>query len=390
MPSIWDRIVAWDDKYTSVEDYYFDRLRQLRIVSPALDGTNAQLLNLDTKSLLAKADLTSADAGAVNAIYSLGVFLQYITKANALGALPKETWRRQGYRAVTTASKTSGLGIAEAAALGTAVEPTYIEVGPTPKEIELVSSYAQRLAVLSQIADAVSVDQNRQTIEKDFFRSLNADLWGDVDVVAGNNFESLDRISSDFGEIADHTLDAGDADIYGVDRDAGASWADANALTAASGTDRDLSVSLVDQLRQNQEPYWDSLDRKVFFAPYGQHVKWSQLEAAKQRFGVSDVAFTVGDGITTSPGERAGFKIASWDAIPVVRDDNIPTAQSAGGAIYLFDQDYVGLAWGRPVEYLESDDPFQVGHTIKGVWYGIGELYCTQFKSQGKLSDLTA
>lgn len=390
MPNPYDKIVTWSDRFPTVEDYYLDRMKQLRLVSPSLDGTATQLMSFDAKSILQKADLTSADTGAVNAIYSLGVFIQYITKANQAGVLPKETWRRQGYRSVITAAKTSGLGIAEAAALGTALEPTYLEVAPTPKEIELVSSYAQRLAVLSQISDAVTVDQNRQVMEKDFFRSLDADLLGSVNTVAGNNFESVDRVISSFAEIAAHGLAAGEADIYGVDRDAGASWVDANGLFGAAGADRDVTISLLDSLRTAQEPYWDSLDHKVYLSNYGQWAKVSQLEAAKQRFGIIDAQFTVGDGIKTAEGVRAGFKIASYDAIAWVRDDAVSTTDSAGGAVYLEDLDHIGVAWGRPPEYLESDDPFQVGHTVKGVWYAIGELYATHFKAHGKLSDLTA
>ena len=388
--SVYDRMVTYDDRYPDPTDYYFEKLKQLRLVSPALDGT-AQLVGIDPlQNILQKAELSTADAGAVNTIYSLGVFLQYITKANALGMLPKESWRRQGYRAVKTASKTGDLGIAEASAIAAAdaVEPVYFEVAPSPKEIRLVSRYTQRLSVLAQIADAVTIDQNRQVIEKDFFRSLSNDLLVTVDTLQTNDFESLDRVASSTAEITDKGFAAGDEDIYGVDRSI-ESWADANVDGGTAGADRDLQTRFIDDLRADQEPYWESFDHKVFLANYKQHVKWSQLESAKQRFGVSDVSFTVGDGVRTMPGERGGFRIASWDGIPVIRDDSITTTGTAGGNIYLFDLDYLGISWGRPIEYLDEDNPFIVGHTVMGLWYGIGELYCTQFKAQGKVTDLT-
>ena len=385
MPNRYDLIDCWDDQYGSVEDYYLSKLAKLDIVSPTFDGTSPQRAVLSVRVLLTKADLTSADTGAVNTIYSLGVFIQYLTQANALGALPKRPWRRQGYRAVKTAAKTSAVGIAEAAALGTAVEPVYFEVGPTPKEIELVSSYSARLAVLSQIADAVTVDQNRQVIERDFFRSLDKDLNGDATTVAGNNFESLDRVASKDGQ---QGIDAGDEDLYGVDRSV-ETWF--NAYVNDAATNRTLGIELIDSLRENLEPRWESFpDEKYFQTGFDTWGRMGRLIGSQQRFTIEDVSFTVGDGIRTSPGMRTGFRIAAMDGIPVIRDDQTFQTASELSNLHLWDtsMDRLGIAWGRPVEYMEKDDPFVVGHVVKGMWYGIGEVFATYPRSSGKLRDI--
>lgn len=382
MVNLFEKMDCFDDQYPDLESYYYERLK---LISQDLRGNDVMIVGDDVIRGLAKAALTTADAGAVNEIYSLDVFLQYSTQPTGYGILPKSPWAVQGYRAVSVASKTSGLGIAEGAALGTAVEPTYVEVPPSPKEIELVSDYSQRLAVLSQIADAVSPDQNRVVVEKDFYKSLEADLLDDVTTLPVADFESLDRVTSSYSEVTAGLCDAGDSDIYGIDRDAAASWIDGN-CDHASGTDRDLTIALIEALRTDQEPYWDTFPNgKVYLTGFDSWSRWSQLEGTKQRLGSETFTVSVGDGIT-SPGAKAGFKIATWDGIPIIRSDGV--AKDTISRIYLFDLDYLGIAFGKPIQYIESDDPFAVGHLIKGAHYGIGELYCTMFKGQGKLRDL--
>ena len=382
MVDVREKMNCYDDRYDSLLDWYG---KQLRIKSPTLDGTNAQLQIIDQGEMLMKAALTTGDAAAVNALYQLGVFVQYSIKPNAYGCHPKTPWKVQGYRAVKAASKSSAVGVAEGGALGTGVEPTYYEVAVDPKEFELVGDYSTRLQVLSEIADAVKVDQNRQTIEKDFFKSMDADLLKDFDTLAGNNIESIDRLTASAAEQAGCGATAGDDDIYGIDRGA-EGWADANS-EHASGTDRILSEALIDALRRDQEPYWETFpENKVFITGFDTWTRWGQLEAAKQRYGTEMFTITIGDGVKTAEGAKGGFKLATWDGVPIIRDDSVE--KDTISRIYLEDLEVTGIAFGRPIGYSESDNMFEVGHLVKGVWYGIGELYATAFKPNGKLRDL--
>jgi len=379
---------CWSDEYTSLDQYYMSKLEPF---SPNMDGTDTQLNLVTLQDMVSKAELTTADTGAWNHIYQYGVFTQYATRANTFGVLPKRPWEIDGYRAVTAASKSSGVGIAEAQSLGTAVEPTYAEVAPDPKEWELVSDFSNRLQFYSKAGDAISVDKNRQVIEKDFFRSLNADLVKDNDTLAGNNAESIDRICGSYAEITACGQTAGDLDIYGFDRDAAPSWADAY-VNQNGTTDRDFSTTLLNSLRENCEPYWDDgLENKVFVTGYDTFTRLSEIESAKQRLGTETVTVTVGDGIKTSPGATGGLKIATWDGIPMIRDDLIQ--KDTISRVYLLDTANLGIAMGMPIEYNEVDGKSGqgaaiVGHRTRGWWYGIGELYCTKFKSQGKLREL--
>ncbi len=386
----YDLIEAWDDVYNTPLDFYLGRLKRfgLKMASPSMDGTNTQLVAVDMGEMLQKANLATSSTGAINAMYDLGVFIQYKIQANAYGMLPAETWRRQGYRAVSTAASTSAVGITEGQALGTAVVPTFVEIAPTPKEIEVVTDYTQRLIVQEAISEGITLAQNREVVEKDFFRSLDADLLSDFDTLAGDDFESLDRVTASTSEQAGVGATAGDEDLYAVDRSAN-SWFDSNALHN-SGTDRTLTENLVSQLRQNQEPFWqDPVSGKGYLTGFDTWTRFSQIIGASQRLGLEDAVITL-NGVKTSPGNRTGFKVATFEGVPFIRDDQV--AVDTISRVYLFDFDYLGISWGKPPTYLESDpdtaDVFAVGHLVRGVHYGIGELYATMPVSSGKLRDL--
>lgn len=379
---------CWDSDFPTVESFY---QKQIRAFSPNMDGTNTQLELVDPLNTVMKAELTTADTGAWAHIYSLGIFRNYATSEQTFGVLPKKPWKVDGYRAVTAASITSGVGIAEAQSLGTAVEPTYVEVSPSPKEWEVVSDFSKRLQIYNTIADAISVDENREQIAADFFTSLNQDLVQDNDTLASNNIESIDRVCGSYAEITACGQTAGDLDIYSLDRDAAATWTDANVLQNGT-TDRDFSVSLLNQLRQNQEPYWGKtgLKEKVYVTGFDTWTRLSEIEAAKQRFGTETVNITVDGGISTMPGQAGGLKVATWDTMPMIRDNLIK--KDTISRMYLLDTSNLGIAIGIPIEWNQVDGKGEgaaiVGHRTRGWWYGAGELYCTNFPSQGKLREL--
>lgn len=373
----------------SVKDYYNGLFaRSFKIRSPTMDGLSASLEAVDFQDALQKAALTTGDAGAVNATYTMGAFIYYATRRNLYGVLPKVPWDEMGFRAVTTASKTSGIGIADGQTLGTGVERTYVEVGPTVKEWELVSDYSTRLGIRADISDAVTLEQDRVGHEADFFRSFNADLFTDSNTLASNNAESIDRVVASYSEMTGSGYDADDMDIYSQDRDASTAF-DAY-VSHGSTTDRTLTTTLINNLFTNTYDYWEeqSVANKVYITGMDTLQRWGELESAKQRF-VDNVPaqITVGDGIRTVPGADTGFLVSTYQGIPIVPDTNTP--QDTISRIYLLDLDNVNLMFGIPPAFYDSDDMFQVGHLTKGVWYGAGELYAKKFKPHGKLRDLS-
>ena len=373
-----------DQKFRSVEEFW---ATQLNMHSATLDGENTRLEGVDPTQMLMKAALTTGDTGAVNSIYSLLTNILYATRRNAYGILGKVPWKTQGFRVATTAAYSSAIGVTEGAAIGTAAERTYVEVAPTVKEWEVVSDFSKRLEVMSDIADAVTIDQDRQGAEADFFRSLNTDMLTDCDTLAGANIESLDRVCASYSEMAGSGYTTGDMDIYSQDRDAATTSFDAY-VDHGSTTDRDLSVSIIDNLFANTYDYWDdqSVDGKAYLTGLDTLTRWGQLEAAKQRFEQVPAQITIGDGIRTFPGIETGFMISTYNGIPVIPDSCV--VKDTISRIMLLDLDHVNISMGLPIQYYESDDMFQVGHLTKGVWYGAGELFADAFKVHAKARDL--
>jgi hypothetical protein len=358
--------------------------RQVRMVAASEDGSAQAMAPIGMDQIL-KAAITSGDTGAYNATYTRGVVAQVATQASVFGAIPKKAWTKQGWRAVSAASKSSGVGIAEGGALGTAVEPTFVEIAPTIKEWELVSEFSTRMDSYSRITDALDSKSLNTQIEKDFFKSLNADMLVDMDTLASNNVESIDRICGSSGENTGLGYTAADEDLYSVDRSAN-TWFNGNSLHA-SGVDRTLSESLINDLREGQEKYWETFpENKMYITGFDSWTAWSELEAAKLRFGMDNFTMTVGEGIKTSPGGKSGWKISTWDGVPIIRSDNV--AQDTISRIYLLDTDHVELANAIPISFHDNSDMWVVGHTIKGAWYGAGELICDRPQTCGKLRDL--
>lgn len=384
------RIDCHEDRYKSVTDWYMERLK---MASPTMDGSNTELVVFDPTSMLRKAAITSADTGAFNAVYDLDVFTQMALKTNQFGVLPKKPWGRLGFRAVSTGGFSSG-GIAEGQSLATAVEPTYNEVSLRIKEFEGVWDFSDRMYAYDSIADVVTIDQNRDVAAKRYYKVWNGDLLGDNDTLAGYNFESIDRIIGSYSEQSGCSITSSDLDpwtetVSGINRDSAAGWYDAY-VSHGSGTDRTLTIAHIDGLKENVEPYWDRLENKVFVTGYDTFRRWSALEETKHRIEMVDYTFTVGDGIQTTTGAKGGFKLASWDGIPIIKDDDV--SKDTISRVYLEDLDNLWIALARPPTYTEADprtsDVFAVGHVWRGVWYTMGETFATKFKSQAKLRDL--
>jgi len=363
---------------------------QMRMVSPKLDGTDLQL-TFETPFDVVKKALGTTTAGAWNPLFSYLLQTTIVQDANTYNFFPKEPWRGPrtfGWRVKTVAAIASGVGIAEGAAVPADADATYVEVEPIIREFTHPWGMNKRLLDAVSIADTITWDQDVEQHTLDFFKAFNKDLWVALAGVEGNNVEGLRNLLSSYSELTGKTLGANTIDPWlTVDRDAGASWADANALHE-SGTDRDLSVGLIDSLREAQEPYWDGpnkLDNKAYVTGYSTHGRWSRLEAAKQRYGTVWASYSIG-GVKTSAGDKGGFKLAGWDEMPIVREFDMTTETIPD--IALFDLNHWRISQLRPFEMADEDNPFVTGFKRRALWYGSGNVTVDAFKGSGVLTDL--
>lgn len=350
---------------------------------------------LPTHLQKADAPVLTSTSGVRNIVYGRELWRQVVTSANAFGALGFKPWEKSGYRALTAAAATSNPGIAENSVLPETIKPTFVEVPVNPALSAATFSQSDMQRLLGGKDDVVEWSDLVDYMGDEFKNRLNRAVTATADTVPTTGIDSLDRIVGSNAELAygkvddSGALDANDLDIYGFDRDASASWTDAyvNGQAYGSGS-RTLALSHIDALFTNTRPYWKDagVNNKVIITGYDTLDRIEQLLQAQQRFiSHAKVQMTV-NGIQTVSGIEAGFDVATYKGVPIIPDNNI--LQDTISRIMLLDLDNIHVGVLSPIQYLESNDPFAndfIG--TEGLHYMMGELVCTQFKSQAKGRD---
>ncbi len=339
------------------------------------------------------APVISTTTGWWNYIYGKKAWLQILLEANAFSIMPRIPYTQSGWRVITTAAATSGAGVAEHGNIPATTMPTWLEVKTKPKTMAIAFDASEVATFLGTIDDAIGdpMVELRPHMSDTLIDLCDRALLGDVTTVAGNDLESLDRVCSSYAEVTNCAdVNAGDSDIYALDRDAEASWADAY-VNHGSDSDRDLQLSHLDSLIQNCGPYWSKGGQRVFLTGWDTYERIAQLIEQKQRIVQMQKLQLSVNGVKTVAGHETGFDVCSYRTIPVVKDLNV--VQDTISRIYLLDLGHVGLKVAKPIQYFESGmrtgDPFALGKFgDEGMFRLMGELICHSFKAQGKVRDL--
>lgn len=343
-------------------------------------------------SMFSKADAPhlTTTTGVANNIYGAKVMVQANLNANGLGAMPKTGWAKSGFRALTAASDVNGgSGVGEGGAVPETLKGTYAQVDVTAKQMSHAFD-ASTILINKAGKDDVLLWADIVEVEgQTFLNKINYDIFKDNDTLAGNNPESLDRICGSYAEIAACGQTANDLDIYGIDRDAAATWTDAY-VSHGSNTDRSLTFSLIDAVFSGVRPYWDNsyYDGKFAITGFDTLERLQQLGMSQLRFQQSEkVEFTVGEGVKTIKGADVGFDCSSYKGIPIIPDAYC--TKDTISRFFLLDGNYLSFSFLQPVQYLESDNALLLNsHTKQGVFHAQGEVVCTRFRAQGKVRDL--
>uniref|UniRef100_A0A6M3XQX8 Putative capsid protein n=1 Tax=viral metagenome TaxID=1070528 RepID=A0A6M3XQX8_9ZZZZ len=356
------------------------------------------LRELDGGMLLkADAPVLTTTTGARNIIYGRKLWAQVILNANQFGVLPKEPWQRSGYRAITAAASTAVAGVAEGGAIPDTIKPTFTEIDIKPKVCAANFDMSAVMMDLATKDDVVVQADLSEYMANEFKNRLNRNTLADNDTVQTTGLESVDRVIGSNAELAygkvndSAVLDAGDLDIYGIDRDAAASWADAyvSGLAYASGQ-RELALSHIDTVLQNIRPYWNdpgTNENKVIVTGYDTLARIMQLVKSQQRFVDTQRARITVNGIRTVAGTEVGLDVAAYNGIPVIPDANV--LQDTISRIYVEDLDNLSFGVLRELTHVESDNYLALGKiATEAMDFLFGEVVCTKFKAQGKVRDL--
>jgi hypothetical protein len=311
-----------------------------------------------TGSELLKADapLLSTTAGTYQAIYGRKVWSQLNQEFNAFSILPKKPWDRSGWRVVTAKpSKTVGGGIAENGTLPDTTKPTFQNVAAKPKTVAHSFDMSEVAIFLNDKDDGLGDIRSvlKEEMGKHHAEHINDMLTEDVTTVAGNDIESLDRITTGNNSMTSGThYDAGDEDIYSIDRSAN-TWAFAEDSADSGSANRTLSL---DHLDETFRLIWE-------------------------RGGNPKVMLTGYDTLMR----------ITYNGVPI-----IPTKEMASDGIsrvYMLDTDYVYFSTAKPTQYFESGietgDPFAINRLgQEGLYRTMGEVWTTFFGGQGSIRDL--
>jgi len=360
-----------------------------------------------TGSELLKADspMMSTTAGTYQAIYGRKVWSQLNQEFNAFSILPKKPWDRSGWRVITAKPNAGTLhgGVAENATLPETVKPTFQHVAAKPKTIAHTFDMSETAIFLADKDDGMGDIRSvlKEEMGKHHAEMINKMLLTDTNTPAGNNYESLDRITATF--LADANAKTGmdnlhsdlsadtDLDIYSISRSAN-SWSNAelsNNVVSNTATDRVLSLDHLDDLFQR---VWErGGNPKVILTGYDTLMRLQQLLQSQQRFMEEKRVTPTYNGVKGVPGIEAGFIVATYNGVPIIPSKDVQ--KDTLSRMYLLDTDYMYFSTAIPTQYFESGietgDPFAINRLgQEGLYRTMGEVWTTFFGAQGQIRSL--
>ena len=361
-------------------------------------GTNAWAYS-GSDLLKADSPLMSSTAGTYQAIFGRKVWSQLNQEFNAFSILPKKPWEKSGWR-VVTGKPTDAVGLPENGALPDSTKPTFAEVSTKPKTVASKFDLSETAMFLADkddgLGDARAVI--KMEMSKSHAESINKMLLRDVDTVAGNNFESLDRAtSSSFSEPASFADVSAltDHNMYSITRNStGANdWFDANVDAGTAGAERALTLNTLDAMFRST---WERGGQpKVILTGYDTIEKIQQLLQPQQRFTEMKRVTPSVNGVQGIPGMEGGFVVATYNGVPIIPAKDVHAPTGGLSRIYMLDTDYMYFCTAKPTLYhesgIETGDPFGINRLGQvGLFHTMGELWQLFYGAHGKIRDLSA
>lgn len=360
-----------------------------KIQYPTMEAMLSAYYPHTSHGIRTKSGITTTTAGYRNTIYGTTVFNALVYADELLtGILPKNPWDHSGFR-IRTKRTAQSPGIAEGAPLPDPDVPEIVQVKVRGKEM-VKTAKITRLAYDTEASDdnvrwAEASDDARQAYLNDINSAMLADAGAGL---AGNNPESIDRIIASHKELTTHSISSGYLDVYGIDRDAAASWADSYVDCAADA--RALDLDMLGHAVTKCKPHWANMSKngKVWVTGYDTVERIEQLLELKHHYvNTAEVKVSLG-GISVE-GVNAGIEVSTYKKIPIVGIGSVAQPEGELARIYLMDTDRISFSVISPTEYVESSDPIMLDQYARlGSYYTSGEIIATGFGGHGKIRDI--
>ena len=344
-------------------------------------------------------------AEGLNTVFGAKVFNQLNTKSEVFKLLKKEAWTQSGFRALTARHATT-LGVAEGGAFPETDHPELKEITLTLKEVVTPWQMSSKAEILSEADDGLgnlAAFMRREQGEAHAFflddqltKSVEANSDGTTgDDQAGNNFESLDRVTATLAYVTDAQSPANNqaaCDMYGVDVtnfsffDAGHThFTDDGSNNALALDDLDTAIAA---LLENGADY-NNLALLTGYDTYQNLKALMQGTNGAFSYNLAGAAAANQNGVTGEAGLNFDSRVGAYDGIPIFLSQHVP--KDGAARIYLLDLESLALRIAAPTTYVDNTN-LAVRQVLSREYAFItaGELVAYKRSTSGSIRDLTA
>jgi len=316
---------------------------------------------------------TTNNADAFNVVYGAKVWNQLNTKSEVAKLLKKEPWTQSGWRVMTTRPVDDGgvadfaAGTGEGAAFGDTTAPTIDTLEATLKEVVTPYEISTKAELLSDADDGLKglAGFMRKEMGDAHVFGMDKQLLEDADTPAGNNLESIDRMT--LTDAAAHaTLTArGDIDVYGMDRSVAGilAWMDAASASHNSGTNNvALTTALLDAAIEASLSNGVNYSDLIFLTGHDTYMNLQQLltkggdggAATIMRYDQSAGGGASVNGVLGESGLNYDSRVGSYNGIPIFVSQHVK--QDVTSRIHLLDLPQLALRVAAPTTYVANDN----------------------------------
>ena len=345
--------------------------------------------------------------GAFNTMFGAKVFNQLNTKSEVFKLLKKEAWTQSGFRALTARHETTA-GVAEGGAFPETDHPELKEITLTLKEVVTPWQMSSKAEILSEADDGLgnlAAFMRREQGEAHAFflddmltKSVEANSDGTTGAgQAGNNLESLDRVTATLAYVTDAQSPSNsqdDCDMYGLDITNNAFFDAGHTHFTDDGSNDALALddldTMIAALLENGATY-NSLVILTGYDTYQNLKALMQGTNGAFKFDLAGAAAANQNGVTGEAGFNFDSRVGAYDGIPIFLSQHIPKDASGASRLYMLDMDHLALRIAAPTTYVDNTN-LAVRQVLSREYAFItaGELVAYRRDTSGSIRDLTA
>ena len=348
---------------------------------------------------------TTGLAEGLNTVFGAKVFNQLNTKSEVFKLLKKEAWTQSGFRALTARHATTA-GVAEGGAFPETDHPELKEITLTLKEVVTPWQMSSKAEILSEADDGLgnlAAFMRREQGEAHAFflddmltKSVEANSDGSSGAgLAGNNMESLDRVTATLAYVTDAQSPSNsqdDCDMYGIDISSNSFFDAGHTHFTDDGSNNALALddldTMIAALMENGANY-NSLVILTGFDTYQNLKALMQGTNGAFKFSLDGAAAANMNGVTGEAGLNFDSRVGAYDGIPIFLSQHVP--KDGASRLYMLDMDNLALRVAAPTTYVDNTN-LAVRQVLSREYAFItaGELVAYRRNTSGSIRDLTA